>query len=53
MQTLNKRRHEHQAKEADKLEPNGTVVGKGVDRSPFMGRKHYRRTESTYSIRVI
>jgi hypothetical protein len=34
-------------KNADKLEPNGTVVGKGVDLSPFMGRKHYRRTEST------
>jgi hypothetical protein len=29
------------------LSQNGTVVGKGVDRSPFMGRKHYRRTEST------
>lgn len=34
------------------LSQNGTVVGKGVDWSPFMGRKHYRRTESTYPIRV-
>ena len=40
-------------KNADKLEPKGTVVGKGGDLSPFMGRKHYRRTESTYPVRVI
>jgi hypothetical protein len=53
MQTLNKRRHHQQTKEAGKLEPNGTVVGKGVHLSSFMGRKHYRRTESTYPIRVI
>jgi hypothetical protein len=34
-------------KNADKLEPKGIVAGKGVYLSPFMGRKHYRRTEST------
>jgi len=38
---------------AEKLEPKGTGVGKGVHLSPFMGRKHYRRTESTHPIRVI
>jgi hypothetical protein len=34
-------------KNADKLEPKGIVAGKGVDLSPFMGTKRYRRTEST------
>ena len=36
-----------QAKDADRLEPKGTVVGTGFRHYPVMDTQHYRRTEST------
>ncbi len=52
MCTLDKRRQNRQAKDADRLEPKGTVAGTGVLLSPVMDMQRYRRIESTSPIRV-
>ena len=41
-----------QAKDADRLEPKGTVAGTEVLPSPVMDRQRYRRIESTSPMRV-
>ena len=52
MCTLDKRRQNRQAKDAERLEPKGTVAGTGVLPSPVMDMQRYRRIESTSPIRV-
>ncbi|SRR5579883_1365836 len=50
MRTLNKRRKEEQAKYAERLEPKGTVAGKGAEPSPFMGKQRHRRSEANLTL---
>src|SRR5713101_7963849 len=52
MCTLDKRRQNWQAKDAERLEPKGTVAGTGVLPSPVMDIQRYRRIESASPIRV-
>jgi len=47
-----KRRQKVQAKDADRLEPKGTVAGTGSCRYPVMDMQRYRRTESTSPVKV-
>src|SRR6266446_6939973 len=47
-----KRRQNRQAKDAERLEPKGTVAGTEVLPSPVMDRQRYRRIESTSPMRV-
>jgi len=42
-----KRRKKKQAKDAERLEPKGTVAGTGACFSPVMDTPRYRRIEST------
>src|SRR6266478_5713015 len=47
-----KRRQNRQAKDAERLEPKGTVAGTEVLPSPVMDLQRYRRIESTSPMRV-
>jgi len=47
-----KRRQHRQAKDAERLEPKGTVAGTEVLPSPVMDRQRSRRIESTSPMRV-
>ena len=47
-----KRRQNRQAKDAERLEPKGTVAGTEVLPSPVMDMHRYRRIESTSPMRV-
>ena len=47
-----KRRYNRQAKDAERLEPKGTVAGTEVLPSPVMDIPRYRRIESTSPMRV-
>src|SRR3989442_14073268 len=47
-----KRRYNRQAKDAERLEPKGTVAGTEVLPSPVMDIQRYRRIESTLPMRV-
>src|SRR6266436_2653136 len=47
-----KRRQNRQAKDAEWLEPKGTVAGTEVLPSPVMDMQRYRRIESTSPMRV-
>ena len=46
---LNAVMHE-QAKDADRLEPKGNVVGTGAEVSSVMGIQHHRREERAYPV---
>src|SRR5215813_14272192 len=50
--TLAKRRDEHQAKDAVRLEPKGTGAGTGSREYPVMDTQRSRRRESTSPMRV-
>jgi hypothetical protein len=45
-----KRRYVEQAKDAERLEPKGTMVGIGCVGYPIVDSKHHRRREQTYPI---
>jgi hypothetical protein len=44
---LDKRRYQEQAKNADKLEPKGTVAGRGFVDGPLVDTQRHRRIERT------
>ena len=50
--TLDKRRQNRHAKDAERLEPKGTVAGTEVLPSPVMARQRSRRLERTSPMRV-